>query len=214
MPALPFPVVAIADHETLGPELVETATRVAGAGLRWVCLRAKGPDVGTRQRVEWGRDLLERCPRVFLTVHGDPEACEELRAPGLHLPSGRRDLEALRRRFPGVLLGVSCHDRADLEAAARAGADYAFLSPVFRPSSKPLRGEALGLDGFRSAVRGVSLPVLALGGISPERLAAVAAAGAAGAAVLGGVFRAPDLESRARAYRQEALRVFASPATK
>ncbi len=203
---LPFPVVVLADHGLLGSRLVDVAVQVAAAGLPWVCLRAKGAD--TPSRVTWARELLRRCTGVFLTVHGDPEACAAVGAPGLHLPSGWPDPAGVRRRLPGVLLGVSCHSRPELEAAARAGADYAFLSPVFPPRSKPLRGKPLGPDGFRETVQGLPLPVLALGGVTPERLEEVAAAGAAGAAVLGSLLGAPGVGARARAYREKALRVF------
>ncbi|MEW6488362.1 MAG: hypothetical protein AB1578_10695, partial [Thermodesulfobacteriota bacterium] len=61
---------------------------------------------------------------------------------------------------------------------------------------------------FREAVQGLPLPVLALGGVTPERLAPAAAAGAAGAAVLGSLFQAPDLEAQAREYREAAQRAW------
>ena len=206
MHPLPFPVVVLADHGLLGARLIDVAVQVVAAGLPWVCLRAKGAD--TPSRTAWARELLRRCPGVFLSVHGDPEACAAVGAPGLHLPSGWPDVAGVRRSLPGVLLGASCHSRRELETAARAGADYAFLSPVFPPRSKPLRGEALGPDRFRGMVQGLPLPVLALGGVTPERLQEVAAAGAAGAAVLGSLLGAPEPGPRARAYREESLRVF------
>ncbi|MHB8763094.1 MAG: thiamine phosphate synthase [Deferrisomatales bacterium] len=206
MPEFPSPLVALADLPTLGPVLVDRLASAWRGGLGWICLRA--PGAATEERVGLGRQALARCPGLFLTVHGDPEACEELGAPGLHLPSRGFDVGALRRRFPSVVLGVSCHGRAELEGAQAAGADYAFLSPLFPPSSKPLVGAALGAEGFRRAVRGLSLPVLALGGVTPERLAAARAAGARGAAALGTLFLAGDVETRARRYREEAGRLW------
>lgn len=205
MPALPFSLSAIADLETLGDHLVPLARAVVRAGLPWLCLRARA--AGTAERIRLGREVLAE-PGVFLTVHGDPAACRELGAPGLHLPSRGGDLAAARRQCPNVLLGVSCHDRGEVERAAAAGADYAWLSPFFAPTSKPLEGRALGADGFRRLREGVSIPVLALGGVTPERLAEAARAGAAGAAVLGSLFLAADPEASARRYRQEAERVF------
>ena len=205
---LPFPLVAIADRDFLGEHLVEAVRRVVGAGIPWICLRAKKIDAGERAR--WARAILERCPRAFLTVHGDPEACRASGAPGLHLPGlPEGEVARVRRCLPGVLLGVSCHTRAELLAAARAGADYAFLSPVFPPASKRA-GSVLGPEGFRRETEGVKLAVYALGGVTPERLRDVAAAGAQGAAVLGTLFGAQDLEARARAYLEAAKRAFGS----
>ncbi len=203
MRSLPFPILAVADEETLGPDLVARAAAAAGAGLLWVCLRARR--LGTRERIRLGRTVQERCPGVFLSVHGDPEARAALGAPGLHLPSRGGDLPGLRRALPEVLLGISCHSREEVEAATEAGADYALLSPVFAPVSKEPGGPLLGPEGFREAIRGIPLPVLALGGVVPEALAAVARAGAAGAAVLGSLFLSPDVGVRARAYCREAV---------
>lgn len=207
MPSIPSPVVAIADLEILAETVVDQAQAAVRGGLVWLCLRARRAD--TAERVRLGRPLVHR-PGTFLTVHGDPEACRALGAPGLHLPSQGFDLAAARRRFPDRLLGISCHRRDELEAAVRAGADYAFLSPLFRPASKALRGGALGVDGFRRLAEGVGMPVLALGGVTPDRLAEAANAGASGVAVLGALFLAPDVESQARRYREEAERVFGS----
>jgi thiamine-phosphate pyrophosphorylase len=209
MRPLPFPVLAIADEEVLGAALVGRAAAAVRAGLPWVCLRARSS--ATRQRVRRGLALRQQCPGAFLSVHGDAEACAALGAPGLHLPSRPAGLAALRRELPGVLLGVSCHSRGELEEAAAAGADYAFLSPLFAPVSKPAGGPVLGPDGFREAVRALPLPVLALGGVTPERLADAAAAGAAGAAVLGSLFQAPDPAAQARAYREAAQRAWGPP---
>lgn len=206
MRPLPFPILALADEEVFGPALADLAAAAVRAGLPWVCLRARRS--ATPERLRLGRALGERCPGAFLSVHGDPGACAALGAPGLHLPSRPPGLAALRRELPGVLLGVSCHTRGDLEEAAAAGADYALLSPLFAPVSKPAGGPVLGPAGFREAVGGLCLPVLALGGVTPERLAVAAAAGAAGAAVLGSLFQAPDLEAQARAYREAAQRAW------
>ncbi len=203
---LPFPLVAIADRDFLGEHLVAAVCRVLEAGLPWICLRARGSRTGERTR--WARAILERCPGAFLTVHGDPEACRASDAPGLHLPGlPESEIARVRRRLPGVLLGVSCHTRAELVAAARAGADYAFLSPVFPPASKRAV-RVLGPEGFRREAEGVKLAVYALGGVTPERFQDVVAAGARGAAVLGALFGAQDLEARARAYLEAVERAF------
>lgn len=113
-------------------------------------------------------------------------------AQALHLPSGA-DVAAVRRTFFGPL-GVSCHDPEEAAAARAAGATYTFLSPIFAPRhGRPARGVA-GLAGN-----------VALGGVSLERLAACRAAGAAGVAVLGAIWEAPDPAAAARAF-VEAIR--------
>jgi len=83
---------------------------------------------------------------------------------------------------PAFWVGVSCHSSADVLAAEIAGADYAMLGPIFETPSKLSYGPPLGLSILKEAVRQRRIPVLALGGITPERVRACLQAGAAGIA--------------------------------
>ncbi|MFT6816673.1 MAG: thiamine monophosphate synthase [Myxococcota bacterium] len=87
----------------------------------------------------------------------------------------------------GALVGVSCHDAAGLDRAFDSGATYAFLSPVWAPTGKPLVGRAIGVDGLAGLARGRR--ILGLGGVDVDRAGQLAAKGY-GSAVLGGVFGA------------------------
>ena len=75
--------------------------------------------------------------------------------------------------------------------AARYGADYATLSPIFATPSKPGYGPALGPAALRAA-RACGLPVIALGGVTAETARPCHEAGAAGIAVMGGLMRSRD----------------------
>lgn len=116
-----------------------------------------------------------------LLVNGRADVALAAGADGVHLPSRglpvalARKLAASHDRF---LVGRSTHDPAEVAAAGAAGADYVVFGPVY---GVPGKGEPAGLERLRRAsAHGV--PVLALGGIDPSRLAAVAEAGAVGAA--------------------------------
>ena len=209
MHPLPFRVLALVDQETLGSRLLEAAAAAVAGGLTWLCLRARYADAEERTRLVLA--LREACPDAGLSLHGDPGVCRALGVPGLHLPSNFRDVKGVRRALRSAVLGISCHSAGELEAAERAGADYALLSPFFSPASKEAASPVLGPEGFRAALRGRTIPVLALGGLTPERLGVAAGAGAAGAAVLGGLFLVSDVACRARAYRESAARAWALP---
>ena len=148
-------------------------------GIDWVQVRAK--ELEARPLLELVRWYLAQSPRVIVNSRTDVAIVAG--AAGVHLPAGSPDPRRVRKLAPpGFLIGVSCHSRAELEQAEQAGADYAYLSPVFPSRSKADCRPPLGLDGFARLVSGLSIPVLALGGLRREHLADCQAAGAAGIA--------------------------------
>lgn len=118
----------------------------------------------------------------LLLVNGRIDVARAAGADGVHLPAAGVPVAPLRQRFgPGAVIGRSTHDPAEVATARAAGADYVTFGPVFPTPSKARYGRPPGLAGLaRATAQG--LPVLALGGIGPERLAEVAAAGAHGVA--------------------------------
>jgi thiamine-phosphate pyrophosphorylase len=103
---------------------------------------------------------------------------------GVHLRADSVPPAAARRLAPsGFLIGRSVHTVE--EAAAADGADYLIAGTLFETASKPRGHAALGVDGLRAIVRRVATPVLAIGGVTAERVDAIAAAGAAGIAAIG-----------------------------
>ncbi|GJE61842.1 thiamine phosphate synthase [Methylobacterium trifolii] len=199
---LPSPLLVVTDRHGHPRPLVETVQAVLAAGARWIWLRDKDMAADDRHRLA---EAVAECVRTaggVLTVGGDPALAARLGADGVHLPGGTTE-EAIRAAQrvlrPGALVGISAHGPGDLAVAARAGADYATLSPTFETASKPGYGPALGLAGLRE-MAGIGLPVIALGGIAPDAVPACRAAGAAGIAIMGGVMRAADPGAATRTY--------------
>lgn len=111
-------------------------------------------------------------------------------AAGAHL--GRRSLPvAAARRLLGKerWLGYSAHELAELKEAEAGGADYIIYGTIFPSASHP-GGATAGVEGVREAASSTNLPLIAIGGLTPERVKSVRAAGAHGVAVLGGVWYA------------------------
>lgn len=109
---------------------------------------------------------------------------------GVHLP--QRDMEvcdSLDALRPGIV-GASVHDRSSLARAAQLGVDYVTVSPIFAPTWKAVDGR--GVAWLAALVKDAALPVLALGGITPQRVVECLQAGACGVAVASSVMQAQD----------------------
>lgn len=101
-------------------------------------------------------------------------------AHGVHLRGHSVTPSEIRRIAPdGFQIGVSCHSQEEVRRAAVEGASFAVLAPIYPTKGK---GPALGLGALRKATQSVRIPVLALGGITAERMAECQEAGAAGIA--------------------------------
>jgi thiamine-phosphate pyrophosphorylase len=105
-------------------------------------------------------------------------------ADGVHLRGDSMPPEAARSIAPvGFLIGRSVHDEQD-EKTASAGADYLVAGTVFPTPSKAGLTAWLGVEGLARICRSASVPVLAIGGVTVDRLPSIAAAGAAGIAAI------------------------------
>ncbi len=146
------------------------ATTAAPAGTVMLMERDRRPGVDARRRL--GR--LERLRRtasdhrcVFVVNHRSDLAAA-VEADGVQLPERGLPADVVRRSFPSLAIGRSCHDRDGLLRACRSGADWATLGPVHTPLSKALPPAVapLGADGYDAATAEVPIPVFALGGIT------------------------------------------------
>jgi thiamine-phosphate pyrophosphorylase len=139
------------------------------------------------------RDLAARLAEsarnhgMHLSVSRDVALAEEFGA-SVHLQSAAAVGAARQRLGAGALVGVSAHGLDDVAAAAAAGADYVTLSPIFLTASKPGYGPALGVAAIGLAVN-LGTSVIALGGVTADRVRPCLDAGAAGVAVMGEIMR-------------------------
>jgi len=198
-------LVLIADAPRVGDErvLVQTARALEGAprGAVLVIDRDRPGRVTDRARLERLAAHVRQAQAhgALVAAHGRPDLALAAGAHGVQLPERGLPAEVVRAAFPTLLVGRSCHDRAGLEAAARAGASWALVSPVAAPvSGKPASQPPLGVDGVAHLVAGLGLPCFALGGVTPTLAGALCAAGVAGVATLGYVLLDPAPARAAR----------------
>lgn len=122
---------------------------------------------------------------------------------GLPVAEAKR-LVAERGERNDFLIGVSCHSPEAAKSAARDGADYLFFGPVFATPSKAAFGAPQGLERLATVCRGVSIPVLAIGGITLENASACLAAGASGIAAIRLFQDTQDISSLVQSLRNRA----------
>lgn len=132
-----------------------------------------------------------------LFVHGRPDVAAAVQADGVQLRRSDLSPGDARKVFPTGWIGASVHAETEAEAALRDGADFVLAGTVFESTSHPGRpGRGLDwLGGFKN----LGAPVIAIGGITRERVSAVRNAGASGIAVISAIWDQSDPATEAQA---------------
>jgi thiamine-phosphate pyrophosphorylase len=180
-----FQLYYVTDRSQIkSPTLDVSIAQAIAAGVDWVQIREKDlparrllalADAAARQARQQG------CTRVIVNDRLDVALSAQVH--GVHLGTHSIPVDVVRRLAPReFVVGVSCHTLEEALAAETAGADYMLLGPIFATPSKLRYGPPLGLAKLREVTLRVSIPVLALGGITIDRIAACRENGAAGIA--------------------------------
>ena len=197
--------------------LLERIGSLSAAGIDWIQIREK--DLSGREYSTLARDAIGRIsrrissagPQTRLIVNDRLDVALAERAGGIHL--GEQSLPAAEARrlllasstaqtvSGDFLLGVSCHSLEAAKDATADGADYIFFGPVFATPSKAAYGTPQGIGRLGKVCASVSIPVLAIGGVTVENAPSCLAAGASGIAAIRLFQDAPDAASVIRALR-------------
>jgi thiamine-phosphate diphosphorylase len=154
------------------------------AGVDLVQVRERDLEAAQLARLVTDLLLVARGTTTRVIVNDRLDVALACGAGGVHLRGDSVAVATARRMAPaGFLIGRSVHHVDDLAGAA--GADYVIAGSVFASESKPRAAEWLGAAGLQVMVRIARMPVLAIGGITGDRLDDIVAAGAAGFAAIG-----------------------------
>ncbi len=195
---LPALAVLLAPQEG-GLPLTALAAEAAAGGATMIHLRAHW--LPEPELITLTQELVMAVEgRAAVIINGDLPAADL--ADGIHLPErlGPEAITAARASRPEPLLvGRSVHSPD--AAAASLGADYLFAGHIHATASHPGE-EPIGISGLRRIIAVAPVPVVAIGGITPDRVAEVIAAGAAGVAVISYVTTAADPRAATARLRQ------------
>ncbi|MEE8146476.1 MAG: thiamine phosphate synthase [Longimicrobiales bacterium] len=199
-------LTVITDEALARPRALSDVVREAlAAGAPTIQLRLKG--ASARELLEATHTLMPivRSAGALLIVNDRLDVALAAGADGVHLgPDDPPVLDAraasgTRAAADPFIVGYSV-DTVDGAARAEAeGADYLGVGAVYETAHKSDAGEVIGLEGLRRVVQAVSIPVVAIGGITPERARAVAETGACGCAAIGAVMGSPEPGEAVRA---------------
>lgn len=183
-----------------GRDALQVVRAALSAGAPVVQVRSKG---GTDRELH---DLAERVARLcdaagaLCVVDDRLDVALAVGAAGTHLGAQDVPLAAARRVVgPDHVLGGTAREPGAARELVAAGAGYLGVGPAFATATKAGLPDALGPEGIGAVARAVDVPVLAIGGITVERVPAVLAVGAHGVAVVAAVSEAADPAAATRA---------------
>ena len=187
-----YPIVASSDW----------VRRLLPVGVRLVQLRIKDQSAGqTRQEIRESRSLCGRW-NAQLVVNDHWQLALEEDCDFVHLGQGDlSDADIPQLRKAGIRIGISTHDPAELDRALSYSPDYVALGPIYPTLLKVMPWSPQGLEKIPEWKRRIgAIPLVAIGGLTLERLPGVFAHGADVAAVVTDIVRNPEPEERMRAW--------------
>lgn len=197
----PRGLYAVTGKASSPEELVDRVARAIHGGIVLVQYRDKSGDAARRRREATALLELCRASSVPLIINDDAALARLIGADGVHLGKDDAPLAEARAALGReAIIGVSCYNSLERALQAQdAGADYVAFGSFFASPTKPAAVRA-GPDLLRVARSRIDLPIVAIGGITPENGAQLIEAGADLLAVIHGVFGAPDPEHAAHRY--------------
>ena len=201
-------LTVITDEALAQPRALSDVVREAlAAGAPTIQLRLKGATA--RELLEAAYTLIPivRSAGALFIVNDRLDVALAAGADGVHLGPDDppvMDARAVAADTLGAvadpfIVGYSADTTDEAARAEAEGADYLGVGAVYATDNKSDAGEVIGLEGLRRVVKAVSIPVVAIGGITPERISAVAETGACGCAAIGAVMGSPEPAEAVRA---------------
>ena len=193
------PLYAILDPEQTQSRAAETALfELLEGGIQWLQLRAKA--MPPRDFLELAR-AARRCTHSSsckLIVNDRLDIALACAADGVHLGQEDLPLHAARKLMEDRIIGISTHDVEQAKEAEAGGADYIGFGPMFGTATKETGYGARGLQMLRQVREAVSIPIVAIGGITEANVNEVWQAGADSAAIISDLLGADDISDKVK----------------
>ena len=153
----------------------------------------------TEEMIEEARRIKELCGnKAFFLINDQVDIALAADADGVHLGQADLDVKTARRILGKKILGVTVHNLDEARRAAKEGADYLGVGPIFPTSTKPDAGRPCGTGLIEQIKEEINLPIVAIGGITKENTPQVIRAGANSVAAVSAVVCSDDVEREVR----------------
>lgn len=202
-----FRLYVITDRHRCAPTpLTEVISELLESGVTALQLREK--DLNSDELIHLAQPIAELCRnyKAKLFINTDMCVARNVGAAGVHLPANAASVGSVKAQIGNdFFIGCSVHSFAAAEKREAEGADFLTYSPIYPTISKPGYGPAVGVENLAKLTGGVKLPVFALGGITPARIAECLAAGAFGVAVMSGVMAPKNAGKQAQRFLKDQI---------
>ena len=201
---------AVTDRRWLadGETLYQVVEQAIDGGVTFVQLREK--ELAEDLFLEEAKEIKKLCNarKIPFVINDSVDIALAMDADGVHVGAEDQPVAEIRRLAgPDFLIGATAKTVAQAQAAQAAGADYLGVGAVFPSPTKP-NARGITREELTAICASVSIPAVAIGGITQENLPQLAGCGAVGAAVVSSLFGAPDIQTAAQELKALTLTVF------
>lgn len=200
MPAPSFDLYLVTDRtQTRGRDLLWVLEQALAGGVKAVQLREK--DLGGKELFHLAEKTRNLCERydAALFINDRVDVALGVDAAGVQLGKASLPIETARSLLgPHKSIGASIHSLMEGQQAERAGADFVLFGPVYFTPSKAAFGAPQGLASLAKIVEMLSLPVYAIGGVTPDNTTSVQRVGARGVALIAAIMAAEKPQDAAQ----------------
>jgi thiamine-phosphate pyrophosphorylase len=200
-----FTLYLITDRKLTGNRtLTATVEEACKAGIRAVQLRER--DLNADRLFELAKNLrgITRAYNARLFINDRIDIALAVDADGVHLPESSLPISEVRKLLPeGKLIGASVHSLDGAKKAERDGADFLVLGTIYHTPSKPDLVKPAGTESIVLITQNISVPVFAVGGITPEKARECIEAGAHGIAVISTIMQSNTIGETVNRYKEQ-----------
>lgn len=187
----------------------ELAMQACSAGIDWVQLRVKNKTHNEWLDIALQTELVCRKHHSKLIINDNPTIAKQIKADGVHL--GKSDMsphEARQILGSSAIIGGTANTMEDIINLHNQGVDYIGLGPFRFTSTKENLSPVLGLEGYKTIIeqcrtKGISIPIVAIGGINVEDIKPLVETGVYGIAVASAISKAPNIFEAAKKFKNK-----------